>query len=465
MGAVTNINGQLVKAGEVIRYSMEGHEIERSGETAAQSVAAREEAAVKARFQVAILRPRDMELFRTRLLHECRRPGFAAKAEYARPVGKEKNKETGRYEDKFAYGPSIRFIEAALRCFGNVYPEVVVVFDSPSTRIVRVTVTDLESNLAYTSEVQIDKRVERKGTGQAGSDPPKGREVISQRLNSYGDPTFLCVATDDETTIKQNSMQSKTIRVLAQRLLPFDIVEEAIMVARKTVTDQDSRDPDAARRQMADAFAQLNISPSDLQEYLGHTLDKITPAELKELRAIYVTVREGEESWASIIAQKDPVGSKEAAQEVARQKLAGLGNKPAPQEQPRTAATVDTGGGATTAKAESSTPTEASTVEQSETASVPSAPEPAKYKLELHAYRTQLGGEEFMKILGAHGYMAINDVPSAAFPAMQEEMLQRCKDLGKPPVDTSAEALRQAAQPKIAPLQFGKKPTGNGGGK
>jgi hypothetical protein len=50
-------------------------------ETAASAIAAREEAEIQARYIMALRRPRDTENFRVALLKECKRPGFAEKAE------------------------------------------------------------------------------------------------------------------------------------------------------------------------------------------------------------------------------------------------------------------------------------------------------------------------------------------------------------------------------------------------
>ncbi|MGH7819162.1 MAG: hypothetical protein ACREQ9_05260, partial [Candidatus Binatia bacterium] len=102
-------------------------------ETAASAIAAREEAAVKARYLMALQRPRDVDLVRQRLLKECQRPGFADVAMYAKPVGKQRVR-----------GLSIRFAEAAIRHFTNVLTHVSVVFDDEKRRILHVSVIDLE---------------------------------------------------------------------------------------------------------------------------------------------------------------------------------------------------------------------------------------------------------------------------------------------------------------------------------
>jgi hypothetical protein len=71
-------------------------------------------------------------------------------------------------------------------------------------------------------------------------------------------------------------------------------------VARRA-RSKDSRDPAGAMRTIADAFASLRVMPSDLEEYLGHPFDKAAPAELEELRAAYVCVRDGEARWVELV--------------------------------------------------------------------------------------------------------------------------------------------------------------------
>lgn len=294
-------------------------------ETAAVAVAAREQAAINARFLMAERHPRNVENFRTLLLKECQRPGFADAAEYDRPAGKKL--VNGRWIEQRAKGPSIRFIETAMCCWKNIYPEVTTVFDSPELRICRATVTDLESNIAWSMEVQVTKRIERKGyedkrTGKML--PPKGREILGERINSLGETTYLVRATDDEVLMKQNALLSKSLRTSGKRLLPADIVEECMEVARQTRADHDAKDPDAAKRKLIDGFNGQGVTPEELEEYLGHGLEKLQPKEITELRGLFTALRDGNVTWEEAMLAKNPTGSAEAAEDVAAKKLAGL---------------------------------------------------------------------------------------------------------------------------------------------
>lgn len=287
-------------------------EIAMRGERAAEAVAARETAAVQARFVVAIQRPRDVMDFRTRLLHECRRHGFAEVAMFKRPVGKKKM-PNGKWEEQFAEGPSIRMIETCLQLYRNVQATSTTVYDGADIRIVKVIVIDFENNISFEQEINVPKTVEKRGfEGQ----PPKGREVIGQRLNSEGEVTFLVAATDDEVTIKQAALVSKAIRTCGQRLLPRDVIEDAIAQIASTKADETKRDPDAAKKKVLDAFATLGVLNSDLSAYIGHSLEKATPSEIEKLRVIFQSIKQGESTWDQYVEAANTTPEPELQQEV-----------------------------------------------------------------------------------------------------------------------------------------------------
>ncbi len=265
-----------------ISESFGSREVSVVRETAATAVAAQAMAAIQARYVMALQRPRDWDNVRVKLLKECRRPTFAAVARYRKPIGKG------------IEGPSIRFAEAAVRCMGNILAESTVVYDDPEKRILRINVTDLEGNANYPTEVVIEKTVERRKL-QDGDKP------LRTRTNSYGDTLYILPATEDDLLNKQNAAISKAIRTNALRLLPGDILDECMEIVKEIVAKKITDDPDAARKQIADAFAALNIQPSELKRYLGCDLGQATPAQLDELRAIYTTLKDGETTWRSVM--------------------------------------------------------------------------------------------------------------------------------------------------------------------
>lgn len=257
-----------------------------AGETAVSAVATRERALVEARYTMALARPRDFDTFRRKVLEDAARPGFAAGAIYSLPRAGKKIE-----------GPSIRFVESALRAFGNVDVQATALFDDGEKQIVRVTVTDLESNSTYSSDHTVSKRIERRKLRD-------GQVAIDERVNSSGERVFIVEATDDEIAQKVGVIVSKATRTLGLRLLPGDVVEEGVAAVRKTMTDRDAKDPAAARKGVIDAFASLNVQPIHLRDYLGHDVAQSTPAELATLRELFAALRDGQTTWVDVMQER-----------------------------------------------------------------------------------------------------------------------------------------------------------------
>lgn len=426
----------MARTADVVRQEFGTVEAHRNAETAMTAVAARERATVESRYVVALQRPRDIENFRVRLLKECKRPGFAELAEYERPVGKEKN-DKGEWVQKIARGPSIRLIESAIQHFCNMMITSPVVFDNESTRIVRTTMTDLESNSTWESEVVISKQVEKRGFRgkNGGIDPPAGRIVVGQRLNSGGDPTFLVLATDDEVNVKQSALVSKAQRKNGERILPSDIIQEALMECRTTLANQDAQDPDAAKRKVIDGFAGQNISPKDLEAYLSKPLDRMQPSDIKALRGLFTSIKEGEISFDEALAAKraEEPGSVDIQKEVIANKLSSLGKSKEAAE----------------AKEKLKDPEPPKEAPKPE----PTKPEEKKPETEslsdqLLAYREKVGQESFERVLGKHKITQDSDVTQENFGIIVADL------------EDVLVAIRESTPqpPKPAPLQFGRRP-------
>jgi hypothetical protein len=280
-------------------------------ETASTALAAAAKASVEARFLLALRNPRDIEDVRVRLLKDCKRPRFAEAARYRKPKGKKKDPVTGRVlrDDngepipEFLEGPSARFAEDALRHLGNLQVEAPVIYDDDSQRILRVVATDLETNATTSGDVNVTKTVERRNL-------KKGQKPLRTRTNSYGDLVYVVAATDDEIADKANAAVSKMRRNLILQLLPADILEECMDQCIATQKQEHAEDPDAARRRMLDAFAQLGVKPSELAQYIGHDTAALNPGELADLRAVFHAIKDGETTWRDVMtalgAEADP---------------------------------------------------------------------------------------------------------------------------------------------------------------
>jgi len=123
------------------------------------------------------------------------------------------------------------------------------------------------------------------------------------RTNKAGYTVYLVRATDDEIANKTNALVSKALRNCVLRLLPADIQEEARDLIHETLNKADAQDPEAARKKVLDAFAALNVNPSDLHELLGHDVSQCAPAQLTERRGVYQAIKDGETTWQSVILE------------------------------------------------------------------------------------------------------------------------------------------------------------------
>lgn len=267
-------------------------------ETASTAVAAKAKAMVESRYVMAIRNPRNPDQSRQDILRECRRPGFAhnKSALYNKPIGKG------------IEGLGIRFVEVALRHWKNVLIETEMIYEDEEKELWKVTVTDLESNTTYPLDIRVSKTVER-------SKPMEDGSYIGVRTNSYGKPVYTVPAGDDDLLNKRAALISKAIRTLGLRIIPGDIQDEAEAIIREIRENEAARDPDAERKRIADAFADIGVKVEALVEYLGHDLGACSPAELATLRGVYGAIKDGEATWAGVIENQKAQTTKPPAAE------------------------------------------------------------------------------------------------------------------------------------------------------
>lgn len=284
-----------------------------ASENAALAMAAQQKAVVEARYKMALARPRDLDMVRQAMLKDASRPSFAHVAIYHKPIGKG------------IEGPSIRFVEAAIRNMTNILTETATISEDDERRVIRVAVSDLETNTYFSQDVTVTKTVER-------SKLPQGEKPIRVRTNSSGKPVYILHGTDDDILNKQNALISKAVRTLGLRLIPGDLVDEALFYVRQTMAQQDAQNPDAAKNRIIDSFAQLGVAVESLKEYVGHELSALDPNELQTLRAIYSAIKDGETTWKAVMDDK---AEKEAEAKNAKGKPAKVAKaEPAPAKKP-----------------------------------------------------------------------------------------------------------------------------------
>lgn len=259
-------------------------------ETASAAAAAKSQAMVQAHFLMALKSPRNWLDVRQTLLKECERTRFAETARYSIP------RAGGRVE-----GWTIRFAEAAMRAMKNLMPETSVAGEDDEKRILKVSVIDLEANLPLSTEIVVQKTIERKSIKD-------GETPIRTRINSQGATIYILPASEDDLITKQAALVSKALRTMLLRLIPGDLLDECLDEVTATMKAEDEKDPTAAVKKIADGFAGLGVKPSDIKTYLGHEIEASSPAEMQSLRELYSAIRAGDITWreAAAVDGADP---------------------------------------------------------------------------------------------------------------------------------------------------------------
>jgi len=258
--------------------------------------AARAKAEVEAAYLVAINRPRDVQKAKQRILTACSNSTFAEEALWNRIVGRQKNEKTGQWEDAWGEGLNIRFAEEAIQAMGNIRPASDLVYEDAETKVIKITITDLEANVSYSKDVTIQKTVER-------STLKRGQIALAERTNSRGQKVYIVAATEMDMRNKQSAAESIIMRTNGLRLLPADIKAEALKAIKQTILAKEKAEPGAIGR-LLKSFEEFGATKEQLDELLGHDLAQVTGEEIVKLRGLYRAIKDGETTWNETINAK-----------------------------------------------------------------------------------------------------------------------------------------------------------------
>ena len=296
------MNEELVKTGSAgavtHRKGPTGQEMQ-IGDALSTSSASAERAQIESAAALAQMRPpRDLDSFRVTMLRMVNDPAIAEQCLYSRPGGgRQKNPQTGEWEDVPITGPSIRLAEIAAQAYGKVFITTRRIYEDQSRVLQAATAYDLENVVVFSSDVMVDKTVERRSARQ-------GQRVLGMRETSTGNTVYLIEASADEVRQKVAAERSKLIRDNVLRLIPRGIVDEVITRVKEVCASDAARDPAAAKKKIFDRFAGLGITPEMLKEYLDRSLDLLTAKDVAELTFIYNGLKQGDFVWPDLMATK-----------------------------------------------------------------------------------------------------------------------------------------------------------------
>ena len=261
-------------------------EITNKNEVAASAATAAAFGAIQAAFMMAKRYPRSEMGSRNKILDTCRRPGFAEKVIYSKPIG------TKKIEDL-----SIKAAEVAINAWENIKVIQSIIYEDEEKRIVDISAIDLETNTSYATQATIKRVVERTYL-------KKNVTPLYTRLNSYGETTYGVKPTDDEFETKVSAMVSKHIRNNALRLIPEDIKQDMKDAAQKTMLDEAAKDPKELLKKICEQVHLIGVEPQDIETYLKHPISSCSPTELTELRKIHKSIKDGQQTWSDYSSKK-----------------------------------------------------------------------------------------------------------------------------------------------------------------
>jgi len=334
-----------IQAGIAVRDEF-GGEIARTNEASVAALSAERKAFIEARFVVAMRFRRSTEDINMQMLRLCQKPDFACEAVYIKPVARtpkdwsewSKRDKLIKSDKDWPRGFSIRMIEAWIYLAGNIDAGSIVVSDDEMSRRTRVDVLDLERNTGYSRTLTTKKTVERRNPRKIDGEEV---EPITTRQNSGGQIVYVYEATEAEVAQAEAAAVSKAIRTLGEKLMPPHHKAEWQEQIWNTLRNEAARDPDGEKKKLIRSFAEKGITPSMIEQYLGHSIDQCVPEELVTLRGIFVAISGGEARWSDVVSgppeEGQPLTSaqKSLADRIAAQRRKAEQQSAPSQEQPK----------------------------------------------------------------------------------------------------------------------------------
>ena len=263
---------------------------ESSGEIQAASLSAAATRQVEVMVTLAKRFPRNEDAAWQRLSRALRRPSLAEKAEFSLPRGKKQ--VDGKWVPNTVSGPSVHLAREMLKCWGNMMAGYSVVADDAESVTIRGVCWELETNAYLFQDAVVPKLVQKRIYGEDGK---------YQR-------TAWTTANADEIREKTANIGARLERNCILHSIARDRVDDAVELARKTLTQGVKADPDKARKGIIVGFGELGISVEQLEEYLGHRLAEASPEELADLIGIGKAIRARERRWSDY-AERPPAAN------------------------------------------------------------------------------------------------------------------------------------------------------------
>lgn len=213
---------------------------------------------VQAAMIVAKKFPRDVDAAYARVMKACQRKSLAERAVYKYQRG------GGNVE-----GASIRMAEEIARNFGNIDYGIKILERRGDESTAMAYCWDLETNTRQTRIFQVKHIRDKRGGGQKLTEERDIYEIVA-------------------------NMGARRLRACILGVIPADIVEDALIMCKRTISAEAARTPiDERRRKTLVAFDSVGVNQAMLERHLKHPFAECSHDELTELTTIFNAIRDG----------------------------------------------------------------------------------------------------------------------------------------------------------------------------
>lgn len=245
-----------------------------------ESTQQREVAEVQAAMVIAKRFPRDPIAAMDSIMRSCTRPTLADGALYSFSRGGQE-----------ITGPSIRLAEAMAQAWGNIDFGIREIEQRDGESTVQAYAWDLETNTRQVKTFQVrHERHTRNGT-KALSDPRDVYELVANN-------------------------GARRLRACILGVIPGDVTETAQRQCEETLRANADTTPEGLKR-LVESFAKFGVNKEAIEKRTQCRMDAIRPAQVVQLRKIYVSLKDGmsaAKDWFEVEAPASGLAEKIKAQ-------------------------------------------------------------------------------------------------------------------------------------------------------
>lgn len=202
--------------------------------------------------------PRDYTHAYAKAMEACQRKGFAEKAFYSFPRGKET-----------VTGVTIRFAEVLAACYGNVDYGIKELSHKEGRSEMQAYAWDLETNTVSSQNFTVEHVRETKF----------GNNKLTSQRDIY------------EKTANDGARRMRS-RILA--ILPPDMIEDCITECKKTLSGGNSVPLADRIKQLVVYFQKKGVTQEMLEKRLNHKVEAMSPEEVSDYIGIYNGINQKE---------------------------------------------------------------------------------------------------------------------------------------------------------------------------